>query len=130
MIFTSVFAVLANTVLFQPLTGTTLPDIDGTTVDASTTAISSSAQTRLFVLPLVAYAILGVLFLIIPCIITATVYTQTRPSILHEEPKGLLSYAAILKSSDVNAFLDDIMRVGEKDEKEYHWWQWEYWKRK
>lgn len=129
-IFTTVFAVLANTILFEPISGTTFIDINGSTIDSSISAIFSSTQTRLLVVSPIAYAIIGVLFLIALCIVTAAVYTERHHSILHEEPVGLLSYAAILKGSDVNKLVDEIILKGEKEEvKSPRWklkWLWKW----
>lgn len=122
-IFTSVFAVLASTTLFQQIVGDTFIDINGTTNNASTSAIFSSSQTRLFVVSPVAYIIIGVLALLSLYTIIVAIYTHTRHSILHESPVGLLSYAAILKGSDVNALVNDIILLGEKPGMERKWWK-------
>ncbi|KAL9571912.1 hypothetical protein ACKAV7_003901 [Fusarium commune] len=66
--------------------------------------------TRLFVVPWVAYVILIFLLIAFCFLIWAFFYVHTRPSILTEEPEGLLSVAAILGESDLLRIISSIRK--------------------
>ncbi|TKA80724.1 hypothetical protein B0A49_01141 [Cryomyces minteri] len=90
-IFNSIYATLAATVLFQPAASPT--GVQG---------IYSANTTRLVIVSSVAYTIAAALFAILLCTVGITVYAHTHPSVLFEEPVGLLSYAGMLDQSDVS----------------------------
>jgi hypothetical protein len=64
--------------------------------------------TRLFVVRWVAYVILAFLLAAFFFDIWATIYVYKRPSILTEEPQGLLSVAAILHKSGLSRVITSI----------------------
>ncbi|ENH75293.1 hypothetical protein FOC1_g10001483 [Fusarium oxysporum f. sp. cubense race 1] len=66
--------------------------------------------TRLFVVPWVAYVILIFLLIAFCFLIWAFFYVYKRPSILTEEPEGLLSAAAILSESDLLRIISSIRK--------------------
>ncbi|KAH0548355.1 hypothetical protein GP486_007971 [Trichoglossum hirsutum] len=114
-VFTAVFSVFASTYMFQPLVGDTYKDINFTSKSSKTTATVSSTQTRLFVVWYIAIPIIIVLLFTMVFTVIAGHHTYSKPSILHEEPSGLLSYAAMLKGCDsINELVDDAIRYGEK----------------
>ncbi|KAI3575792.1 hypothetical protein IWW34DRAFT_669739 [Fusarium oxysporum f. sp. albedinis] len=66
--------------------------------------------TRLFVVPWVAYVILIFLLIAFCFLVWAFFYVYKRPSILTEEPEGLLSAAAILSESDLLRIISSIRK--------------------
>lgn len=94
-LYETVYAVFASVYLFQlrdiPLNGTGVYMIE---------------EKRLFVQPVVAYIILGVLGATAVLIACLFLYSRQR-SMLKEEPFGLMSYAGILFQSNINT---NIMR--------------------
>jgi Protein of unknown function (DUF3433) len=115
-VFTAVFSVFASTYMFQPLVGDTYKNINFTSESSKTTATVSSTQTRLFVVWYIACPIIVVLLLTMVFTAIAGHHTYSKTSILHEEPSGLLSYAAMLRGSDsINKLVDDAIRHGEED---------------
>lgn len=89
-LYETVYAVFASVHLFKerdiPLNGTGVYMIE---------------ERRLFVQPVVAYVILGVLSVTAVLIACLFLYSQQR-SMLKEEPFGLMSYAGILFRSNIN----------------------------
>ncbi|KAF4462137.1 hypothetical protein FALBO_11058 [Fusarium albosuccineum] len=57
--------------------------------------------TRLFVVPWVAYIIIAFLMIILCSVVAICIHLQRSPSILTEEPEGLLSMAGILCNSEL-----------------------------
>lgn len=57
--------------------------------------------TRLFVVPWVAYTIIAFLMIILCSAVPIYIHLQRSPSILTEEPEGLLSPAGILCNSEL-----------------------------
>ena len=89
-VFTSTFAMLSSTILFNVLANEARPVV---AIERSTTV------QRLFVYLPVASLLCAVLGLSVLCTISALVYSRKHASILREEPSGLLSYADILLGS-------------------------------
>jgi uncharacterized protein DUF3433 len=93
--FTTMYASLANTMLFTPA------------VAQSVTATISTTSTRLFVVTPVAYSIVGVLFLALICTIILFIYAS-KGSILREHPIGLLGSAVLVQGSGLEAFMREF----------------------
>jgi hypothetical protein len=94
--YTAIFAVFSSSVLFQPASS-----------PANTTVIVTESVSRLIVVPQVAYVILGIMG--VGCLLTITLLSYaSRPSILLEEPIGLLGAAAILHHSDIMGVVEKI----------------------
>ena len=58
-------------------------------------------RTRLFVVPWVAYIIIAFLMVILCSVVAVYLHLQRNPSIMTEEPEGLLSMAGILCNSEL-----------------------------
>ncbi|KAH8762927.1 hypothetical protein BGZ57DRAFT_768907 [Hyaloscypha finlandica] len=95
-IFTSIYLTAVATEAFQV-----------TQPPETTTAIATSAQSRLYIIPWVAYTIASILIICGACLIWTWHYTNNHPSILMEEPSGMLSYAGILHHSILNTVVAD-----------------------
>lgn len=108
-LFASAYAVLTNAFLFQ--NDSSQPTFEGT---------SSSFSSRLFVYSPVAYTLIVLLAFLATCTIATLVYGR-RPSILCEEPKGLLSYAGILHGSDINTRVTETRRQQDYDGRLRKW---------
>ncbi|KAH0543158.1 hypothetical protein FGG08_002503 [Glutinoglossum americanum] len=97
-LFATTFAVFASTALFRlassPLNGT---------------GIHSAEETRLIVVSLVAYIVLGVLAAVAILNISLFFYAR-QESMLYEKPVGLLSMAGILHNSDVMDVIDTLAK--------------------
>ncbi|CAG2011472.1 unnamed protein product [Fusarium graminearum] len=65
------------------------------------TGIALIPTTRLFVVPWVAYTIIAFLMVILCSVVSIYIYLQRSPSIMTEEPEGLLSMAGILCNSEL-----------------------------
>ena len=96
LLFESTFAMLSNTVLYSPMEGL------GYKVSAN---ILKTTQ-KLFIFLPVAYTICIVVLLSVVGSVATLIYSSRHPSILHEEPSGLLSYADILFGSNI----DDVVK--------------------
>jgi hypothetical protein len=90
-IFSSVYAVMASTVLLRQAA-----------TPARSTGTIFSTVTRLIVVSWIAYTIIGVLLVVLCITLLILRYVHRHRSILHEEPAGLLAYAGILCESDVS----------------------------
>ncbi|KAG8670374.1 hypothetical protein FPOAC2_09729 [Fusarium poae] len=73
-----------------------------------TTGSAFIPTTRLFVVQWVAYVVLIFLLVAFVFAVWASIYVYKRPSILTEEPQGLLSEAAILHKSDILRVVSSI----------------------
>jgi hypothetical protein len=93
--FTTLYASLANTMLFTPAAA------------RSTTATLSTTSTRLFVVTPVAYSIVGVLILALICTIVLFIHAS-KASILKEDPAGLLGRAVLVQGSGLEAFMKEF----------------------
>ncbi|KAM5350120.1 hypothetical protein ACJ41O_006625 [Fusarium nematophilum] len=69
--------------------------------------------TRLFVVPWVAYIIIAFLFITLCSVLFVFFHLPNCPSILSEEPQGLLSVAGILDRSDLLRIASDIRQETE-----------------
>jgi hypothetical protein len=96
-VFTTVYAALASSALFQLASSPTQAQ-----------GAFSTAVTRLYVVTPVAYTIVGFLLLIFVCNVFLFIYSQKHHSILREETRGLLGNAAVLDQSDVSSFVTDF----------------------
>jgi hypothetical protein len=96
IVFASIFAAFSSSVFFQPASP-----------PADMTVIVTQPVTRLIVVPPVAYIILGIMGIAFLLTITLLFYAS-RPSILLEEPIGLLGAAAILHESDIMGIVEQI----------------------
>jgi hypothetical protein len=96
-VFTTFYAGLVNTQLMEQAAS---PRIAQGTL--------SLPITRLYVVTFIAYIIVGFLGVILVCNILLFIYTETKHSILHEEPIGLMGNAALLRGSDVSAFVSEF----------------------
>jgi hypothetical protein len=94
IIFASIFAVFSSSVFFQPASP-----------PADMTVTVTQPVSRLVVVPPVAYIILGIMSVAFLLTITLLFYAS-RPSILLEEPIGLLGAAAILHGSDIMGIVE------------------------
>lgn len=99
-LFSTTFAVLASTTLFQPVVSPV----------ANVTGVYSAQESRLIVVSTVAYIILSVLVIVALLNITLFFYARYE-SILLEEPVGLVSAAGILHNSDVNGMVQELVEV-------------------
>lgn len=98
IVFSSVFSTFSSSNLF---TDRSTP--------SNTTLLVTESQTRLIVIPQVAYAILAM----ISCALALTVvmiFYSSKKSILLEEPIGIFGSAAILYQSNVGEKLKDIVK--------------------
>jgi hypothetical protein len=89
-VFTTVYTMTANTLLFQQAVAPT--QFDG---------VLTVAQNRLYVVSPIAYAVVGAMLAILICNIVLFIYAHARESILLEEPVGLLGHAALLDQSEL-----------------------------
>jgi hypothetical protein len=106
-VFTSTFAMLSSTTLFNVLANEARPVV---AIERSTTV------QRLFVYLPVASLLCAVLGLSVLCTISTSVYSRKHSSILREEPSGLLSYADILLgSSGIDYLLKKVRAHPEYD---------------
>ncbi|KAK7420239.1 hypothetical protein QQX98_002894 [Neonectria punicea] len=71
--------------------------------------------TRLFVVPWVSYIILAFLIITLCSVGFLFFRLQDCPSILSEEPKGLLSMAAILDKSELSGIISDVRKQADVD---------------
>ncbi|KAK3370425.1 hypothetical protein B0H63DRAFT_315916 [Podospora didyma] len=101
-LFSSVFAVTAAHVLFQDRPSGAV---------ALSEATRSTAKTRLVVVLQVAGAVLGILFVMLVIAVVLLVWYAEKPSILREEPVGLLGYDDVLKSDEVREIIKARERV-------------------
>ncbi|KPM36208.1 hypothetical protein AK830_g10349 [Neonectria ditissima] len=72
-------------------------------------------RTRLFVVPWVSYIILAFLLITLCSVAFLFFHLQDCPSILSEEPKGLLSMAAILDKSELSRIVSDVRKEADFD---------------
>ncbi|KAF7550009.1 hypothetical protein G7Z17_g6006 [Cylindrodendrum hubeiense] len=77
------------------------------------TGTAFSPTTRLFVVPWVSYIILAFLIITLCSVAFLTFRLQDCPSILTEEPQGLLSMAAILDKSELSGIVSDMRQEAE-----------------
>lgn len=103
IIFASIFAVFSSSVFFQPAS----PPTD-------TTVIFTQSVNRLIVVPPIAYVILGIMSVAFLLTIILLFYAS-HPSILLEEPIGLLGIAAILHESDIMGIVEQIRSDAKRD---------------
>jgi hypothetical protein len=87
-LFSSFFASLASTSLFQPVTNAIQVD-----------ATFAEQVTRLFVVSPVAWTVAIILCLVLICNGFLIIYSEKNHSMLEEEPKGLLGSAVLLQDS-------------------------------
>jgi Protein of unknown function (DUF3433) len=102
-LFTSIYAVLVSTSIFQPIS----PAINST-------GIKTTTVTRLVVMVPMAYTILLILCGVVLAIATMFWYGR-KPNVLDEEPTGLLSSALILHNSNVTQLIGEVQRAPEYD---------------
>lgn len=103
-LWTTLYAGLATTQLFNPAQS-----------PRTAQGILSAPVTRLYVITPVAYAVVGVLVAILLCNICLFVYAERHPSILREEPIGLLGNAELLYWSDVGRFVEEFRKNHETE---------------
>ncbi|KAH7140071.1 hypothetical protein B0J13DRAFT_586549 [Dactylonectria estremocensis] len=72
------------------------------------TGTAFSPVTRLFVVPWVSYIVLGFLMITLCSVVFLFFWLRKCPSILTEEPQGLLSMAAIVNKSELLWIVSDI----------------------
>lgn len=89
-VFTTVYAMTANTLLFQQAVAAT--NFQG---------ILTVAVNRLYVVSPIAYTVVAAMFAILICNILLFMYAYKKKSILLEEPVGLLGHAALLDQSEL-----------------------------
>jgi len=89
MLFTSIYAVLVSTSIFQQISPAT-----------NSTGIETTTVTRLVVMVPIAYTIALILCGVVLAIVTMFWYKR-KPNVLDEEPTGILSSALILHRSTV-----------------------------
>jgi hypothetical protein len=97
-LFTSTFAVFTSTDLFKP-----------TSSPLKGSGVHSVQDTRLIVVSPVAYIILAVLSTAALLNISLFFYAR-QPSMLYEEPVGLVSFAGILHNSDLNTMVTRLVQ--------------------
>jgi hypothetical protein len=103
-LFTSIYAVLVSTSIFQPISPAT-----------NSTGIKTTNVTRLVVMVPIAYTITLILFGVVLAIVTMFGYGN-KPNVLDKEPIGLLSSAIILHRSTVTQLMDEVHAAPEYDD--------------
>ncbi|KAF4981712.1 hypothetical protein FZEAL_2514 [Fusarium zealandicum] len=93
-------AIYLNAVAIYGFTSLSVPE--------SGTGESFNPTTRLFVVSWVAYIIIAFLFIVLCSAVLVFVQVQKSPSILSEDPEGLLSMAAILENSELLQIASEI----------------------
>lgn len=106
-VFQSTFSVLVGTVLRQSISTVPLPSL---------TANETLARTRLFVYAPATYPVASLLLVSAVVTLTIALYSARHPSILHEENKGLISYAVLVKDSDMDHLIKDAARWSREDQ--------------
>lgn len=96
-VFTTVYAMTTNTLLFQQAVAPT--EFEG---------VLTVAENRLYVVSPIAYTVVGAMLAILICNIVFSIYAYVRKSILLEEPVGLLGHAALLDQSDLSSIVHNV----------------------
>ncbi len=89
-IYRTAYAVTVNSYMWQPAK------------ESNTTGTLYTSNNRLFVVPWIAYVIIGVLAILLVILVLQLLYTTNHPASLYEEPVGLMGQAGILWRSDIN----------------------------
>jgi hypothetical protein len=95
ILFTSLYAVIVSTSLFQPISPAT-----------NSTGIKTTSVSRLVVVVPIAYTITLILFGVVLAIATMFWHGK-KPNVLEEEPTGLLSSALLLHSINVTQLVEE-----------------------
>lgn len=98
ILFTSIYAMLLTTSLFEPIS----PAINGT-------GIKTTNMTRLVIMAPIAYTLLILLLAVAVAIVSMFWYAR-KPNILDEEPIGLVSAGLILHNSTVMQLMKKVQR--------------------
>jgi len=105
-VFNTTYAVLANSVFFQPLS---IPQ----TTDGSIT----QQVTRLFIVSYIAYIIIIAIFLLGLMAVIIMIHTTKHKTMLAEEPVGFGGYAELLMDGDVNDYAREFRATAGYDGK-------------
>jgi hypothetical protein len=113
--FSSIFAVLAVTQLFQPLS-----------TPQSTPGALSVSETRLSVVLWSAYISIAILAILIVLNFTMIFYLSRKPSILPEEPRGVLGATSLLYNSGLRKLIVDANQTPGYQGEFYKWLEMNY----
>ena len=100
-VWTLAYASLSRSVLFEGIPKNATNLLPGTL---------SMPVTRLYVAGPVAWTVVAYTVIVLACTAIMTWFAETTPSILREEPKGLLGSAVLLNGSTAVEFVDRISR--------------------
>lgn len=109
-VFTSIFAVFAESFLFAPVSS-----------DMTVAGFSTISETRLTVVTWSTFTSIGILSILIILTVILFFYLRKFKPVLPEEPRGILGCASLLHGSNLNDLLDLANQVGTYEGKFYEW---------